>query len=125
MLRSDLIRELISAHSEFHASEIEKIVDLFFDAITAQLAQGGRVELRGFGVFSARACRARTGRNPKSRAPVEVPPKRKVHFKPGRSMLALLNKGSTFGKREGSPGSVAREASRIVRGEGSKAAQIS
>jgi integration host factor subunit beta len=40
------------------------VVDVFFDEIAGRLADGGRVELRGFGAFSTRERDARKGRNP-------------------------------------------------------------
>jgi integration host factor subunit beta len=86
MVRSELVALLAKENPELSAQEIEKIVDLFFEAIVDQLAAGGRVELRGFGAFSTRLHAARTGRNPRSGAAVPVPAKRSVHFKPGKAM---------------------------------------
>jgi integration host factor subunit beta len=71
--------------------EVEKVVDTFFDEIAQRLAQGGRVELRGFGAFSTRAREARQGRNPRTGASVSVPGKKVPYFKPGKEMRARLN----------------------------------
>jgi len=62
-----------------------------FDSITDQLAQGGRVELRGFGAFSTRQRDARVGRNPRTGDPVSVNAKRVPYFKPGKEMRERLN----------------------------------
>jgi integration host factor subunit beta len=51
MVRSELVALLGKENPELSAQEIEKIVDLFFEAVVDQLAAGGRVELRGFGAF--------------------------------------------------------------------------
>jgi integration host factor subunit beta len=71
--------------------EIDKIVSIFFDEISARLAVGGRVELRGFGAFSTRARDARTGRNPRTGETVDVDAKRVPYFKPGKEMRQRLN----------------------------------
>ena len=72
-------------------AEIEKIVDLFFGEIIQRLADGGRVELRGFGAFSTRDRSPRQGRNPRTGASVEVPSKRVPYFKPGKEVRERLN----------------------------------
>lgn len=72
---------------------VERVVDLFFAEIATRLANGGRVELRGFGAFSTRVRDARTGRNPRTGECVQVPAKRMVHFKPGKEMRDNLNGG--------------------------------
>ena len=64
-------------------------------SITDQLAQGGRVELRGFGAFSTRQRDARVGRNPRTGAAVDVNAKRVPYFKPGKEMRERLNLGET------------------------------
>ena len=56
-----------------------------------RLAEGGRVELRGFGAFSTRAREPRKGRNPRTGEAVDVPAKRVPYFKPGKEMRARLN----------------------------------
>jgi integration host factor subunit beta len=61
------------------------------DAITGAMARGDRVELRGFGVFSARNRAARTGRNPRTGAYVSVEQKSVPFFKTGREMRNRLN----------------------------------
>ncbi|NQV95351.1 MAG: integration host factor subunit beta, partial [Sphingomonadales bacterium] len=70
----------------------EKIIDLFFNQISQKLAEGGRVELRGFGAFSTRQRKPRTGRNPRTGESVEVPAKRVPYFKPGKEIREQLNK---------------------------------
>ena len=76
---------------ELRAQEIEQVVDIFFEEIAQRLAEGGRVELRGFGAFSTRERDARTGRNPRTGEPVDVPAKRVPYFKPGKEMRERLN----------------------------------
>ena len=91
MIRSELLAALSRENPGLRMDEIEKIVGTFFDEITARLANGGRVELRGFGAFSTRAREARTGRNPRTGETVSVPGKKVPYFKPGKEMRAKLN----------------------------------
>lgn len=91
MIRSELLQALARDNPELRAEEIEQVVNIFFEEISARLTEGGRVELRGFGAFSTRDRNARTGRNPRTGDPVEVPAKRVPYFKPGKEMRERLN----------------------------------
>ncbi|API59441.1 integration host factor subunit beta [Tardibacter chloracetimidivorans] len=91
MIRSELVQTLAAENPELGVAEVDRLVSVIFDAITNQLAQGGRVELRGFGAFSTRAREGRVGRNPRTGDAVTVPPKRVPYFKPGKEMRAKLN----------------------------------
>ncbi|HEY8604350.1 MULTISPECIES: integration host factor subunit beta [Tsuneonella] len=91
MIRSELLQALAKDNPELRAEEVEQVVDIFFDEIAQRLAEGGRVELRGFGAFSTRERGARKGRNPRTGDAVEVPAKKVPYFKPGKDMRQLIN----------------------------------
>lgn len=91
MIRSELVQLLARDNPDLSPKEVERIVTSFFDSISKQLSNGGRVELRGFGAFSTRARTERTGRNPRTGASVKVDAKRVPYFKPGKEMRARLN----------------------------------
>ena len=91
MIRSELVQILAEANPELTQREVNTIADTFFDEIISQLAAGGRVELRGFGSFTARERNDRTGRNPRTGATVTVAAKRIPHFKPGKEIRERLN----------------------------------
>ncbi|MFV0644585.1 MAG: integration host factor subunit beta [Sphingomonadaceae bacterium] len=91
MIRSELVSALAKENPELRSEEVEQIVDIFFDEIARRLADGGRVELRGFGAFSTRERDSRTGRNPRTGDSVRVPAKRVPYFKPGKEMRERLN----------------------------------
>jgi len=93
MIRSELLQALHRDNPELRADEVEQIVDIFFDEIANRLAEGGRVELRGFGAFSTRERDARMGRNPRTGELVDVPAKRVPFFKAGKEMRRRLNQG--------------------------------
>lgn len=91
MIRSELLQALAKENPDLRPDEVEQVVDIFFDEITKRLAEGGRVELRGFGAFSTRERTAREGRNPRTGGTVDVPAKRVPYFKPGKEMRQRLN----------------------------------
>ena len=91
MIRSELLKKLENENPDLKAEEVEKIVDIFFNQIIDRLANGGRVELRGFGAFSTRERAPRKGRNPRTGESVDVPAKRAPYFKPGKEVRQRLN----------------------------------
>lgn len=91
MIRSELLQALAAENPDLRSDEVEQVADIFFDEISARLAEGGRVELRGFGTFSTRQRDPRTGRNPRTGDTVEVSGKRVPYFKPGKEMREGLN----------------------------------
>ena len=91
MSKSDLIKRLADANPHLYIRDIERIVGTVFDEISAALARGDRVELRGFGAFSIRTRGARTGRNPRTGDEVRVPNKVVPYFKTGKELRERLN----------------------------------
>lgn len=91
MIKSELIDKL--AETENVSKTVAKrIVNTIFDTITQALKEGNRVELREFGVLSVRTRKARTGRNPKTGASVQVSEKKVPFFKAGKAVKKALNK---------------------------------
>ena len=86
MTRSDLIAALSSRFPSLMAKDADVAVKEIIDAIGTALAQGNRVEVRGFGSFGTIYRPPRTGRNPKSGEVVSVPAKYVPHFKAGKEM---------------------------------------
>lgn len=91
MTRSELISKLSYLHRDLTQAEIEAIVNRIFSDITDTLKNGGRVELRGFGTFSLRHRKPRTGRNPRTGETVLVEGKSVPFFKSGKELKQLLN----------------------------------
>jgi integration host factor subunit beta len=91
MTKSELIVQLATENPHLRQPDIELIVATIFDEITAALARGDRVELRGFGAFSAKRRDARTGRNPRTGAAVPVAGKAVPYFKPGKELRERIN----------------------------------
>jgi integration host factor subunit beta len=85
MNKIDLIYEL-SKKEDLTEKQAMEIVNLVFAGFTDTLKKGGRIEIRGFGVFSVRNYKAYTSRNPRTGKGVEVKPKRLPFFKVGREL---------------------------------------
>lgn len=91
MTKPELIARIAELNPHLYQSDAEKIVSTVFDEISAALANGNRVELRGFGVFSVRSRNARAGRNPRTGEQVSVEAKNVPFFKAGKKLKDLLN----------------------------------
>lgn len=93
MIKSELVQHIAQANPHLYQRHVEMIVNTILDEITAALARGDRVELRGFGAFSVKDRPARTGRNPRTGAKVEVDQKYVPFFKTGKELRERLNGG--------------------------------
>ena len=90
MTKAELVEE-VSRVSDLTKKHSEVIVDTVFRSIIDALQKGEKIELRGFGSFRLRKREPRKGRNPKTGARVDVPPKRVPYFKPGKELKDLIN----------------------------------
>ncbi len=73
-----------------------RMVDSIFGAMRGSLMQGNRIEIRGFGVFEVRNTRPKpAARNPRTGDIIQVPARRKTHFKPGKILKEELRKPRT------------------------------
>lgn len=91
MTRSELIAQLAIENPHLRQQDVELIVATIFEEITAALARGQRVELRGFGAFSAKQREPRQGRNPRTGEAVAVSAKAVPYFKPGKELRERVN----------------------------------
>ncbi|MEO1422647.1 MAG: integration host factor subunit beta [Pseudomonadota bacterium] len=91
MIKSELIQKIADENPHLYQRDVERIVGTIFDEIINALADGDRVELRGFGAFSVKKRDARTGRNPRTGEAVEVEAKHVPFFKTGKLLRDRLN----------------------------------
>ncbi len=91
MTKSELIGEIAAANPHLQPRDVEVIVSTIFDEITAALARGARVELRGFGAFTVKRRDARAGRNPRTGEMVPVEEKSVPFFKAGKELRERIN----------------------------------
>ncbi len=91
MTKSELIARLAEDNPHLYQRDVERIVTTIFEEITNALANGERVELRGFGAFSVKKRGARVGRNPRTGQAVEVSSKFIPYFKTGKQLREKIN----------------------------------
>ena len=94
MIKSELVQVVADQNPHLYQRDVEHIINAILDTITEALANGDRVELRGFGAFSVKNRPARTGRNPRTGTSVSVTEKYVPFFKTGKEMRERLNSGA-------------------------------
>jgi integration host factor subunit beta len=94
MIKSELVARLTARYPHLYHRDVERIVTTVLDSITKALAEGHRVELRGFGAFSVKVRPSRMGRNPRTGEPVSVGEKRAPFFRTGKELRERLNGGN-------------------------------
>lgn len=90
MNKSELV-DYIVTKTNLPRKRAEDVVNLVFDEMTAALARGDRIEIRGFGSFVSKHRRARTGRNPRTGAAIPVVEKKLPFFKVGKELRERVN----------------------------------
>ena len=93
--RSELIEKLTARQHHLPHADMEIAAKLLLAQMSAELARGGRIEVRGFGSFCVHYRPPRVGRNPRTGAPVDLPGKYAPHFKPGKALRERVNAGRT------------------------------
>ncbi len=91
MTKSELIQRIADLNPHLFHRDVERIVSTILEEISEALAEGNRVELRGFGAFSVKERDARVGRNPRTGEAVQVAEKRVPFFKTGKQLRDRLN----------------------------------
>jgi integration host factor subunit beta len=98
--KADLVEEVVRV-TELPRKESEAVVETIFESIIGALQGGDRIEIRGFGSFRTRQRRGRIGRNPKTGAKVDVPPKKIPFFKPSKELKDHVNGGAIAAQDKG------------------------
>jgi nucleoid DNA-binding protein len=93
MKKSDIV-DSIAGKIGVPKAQVQQMVDDVFDLIAEGLTRGEKIDLRGFGTFSVRDSKARTGRNPQSGEPIQIPARRVPAFKPGKELKDKVNTSS-------------------------------
>lgn len=91
MTKSELIKRVADLNPGIPLGMAENALTTILDEISDHLSKGGRVELRGFGVFEIRKRKARGGLNPRTGEPVKIPDKTIPFFKAGRLLKQEIN----------------------------------
>ena len=90
MNKSELI-QAVAESADITKASATKVVEAVFDSIKKSLSEGDAVTLIGFGTFSVRERAARTGRNPRTNAPIEIEAAKVPLFKPGKALKDAVN----------------------------------
>ncbi len=91
MTRDDLIREMVDRQGHIPYKLMSCTVKDLLVFMVHALQHGSRIEIRGFGSFTARTRAPRLVRNPKTGVMLQAPEKLSVHFKPGKELKERVN----------------------------------
>ncbi len=91
MTKGELIEAVAQRHPQYSLREVEVMINAVFESLTAALARGEGIELRGFGSFGVRQHPARDGRNPRTGAVLAVPAKKALFFKVAKELRVRVD----------------------------------
>lgn len=91
MTKSELIDYVATKQQHLAFKDVELSLKTLLDKMSEALADGERIEIRGFGSFSLHHRPPRMGRNPKTGESVSLPGKYVPHFKPGKELRERVN----------------------------------
>ena len=95
MTKSELIERLATEQTHLNQTDVELAVRSILEQLSRALAEGERVEIRGFGSFSLHYRPPRMGRNPKTGDAVALPGKHVPHFQPGKELRERVDHGAS------------------------------
>jgi DNA-binding protein HU-beta len=90
MTKAQLV-EKIAEQSRLSKTDAESALNAFINVVTEALKEGDNVTLVGFGAFKVTEKKARTGRNPKTNEPVEIPACKAPKFTAGKNLKDAVN----------------------------------
>ena len=95
LTKSELVAYLTSEQPQLSETDVELAVSSILERMATALANGERIEIRGFGSMTLHYRPPRVGRNPKTGEKVDVPEKYVPHFKPGVNLRKRVNSGNS------------------------------
>ena len=90
MNKTELI-DAVAEGADISKAAATRAVDTMIDSISKTLATGNQVTLVGFGTFSVKQRAARTGRNPRTGEPIDIPAANVPGFKAGKALKDAVN----------------------------------
>lgn len=97
MVIKDLV-EQVAMKARITKKDALAAIQTVFTTMSEALSQGEEVKITGFGQFQVKTTKARTGINPSTKEPIEIPESKKLYFKPSSTLKVLV--------REAEPGEV-------------------
>jgi DNA-binding protein HU-beta len=89
MNKNDISKRVYEAHGGISYADAQKIVDLILETIKGRLSRGEKVLISGFGCFSVLKRKDKKGVNPQTGAPVMIPGRNSVKFKPSKHLKSI------------------------------------
>tara|TARA_Y100001970_G_C14054114_1_gene760554 strand:+ start:69 stop:365 length:297 start_codon:yes stop_codon:yes gene_type:complete len=95
MVRSEIISILSNKiHRKLKKSDLEKVLNIFFNTIIESVKKDKSVEFRNFGRFSVKKLKEKiNARNPKSGKKIIIPEKKSINFKLSKELMKKINQG--------------------------------
>ncbi|MBM3467441.1 MAG: HU family DNA-binding protein [Alphaproteobacteria bacterium] len=90
MAKQEFINHITNQH-KCTKTEAEKVINMFTSSVIDAIGQGKEISLIGFGNFSISKVAARSGRNPKTQEPLQVPAYNQPKFKAGQKLKNAVN----------------------------------
>ena len=108
MNKSDVIQD-VAGVSGVSKSDVEKVIDAFFDTVRTAASSGDRVAWPSFGSFSVTQRQARTGRNPRTGEPVPIAASKALKFSASSSLKTALNPPPAKAAKKGAAAASAKK----------------
>jgi DNA-binding protein HU-beta len=90
MNKTELVAE-IAKEAEITKKDAEKALAAFTKVVAAQLKEGNKIQLVGFGTFEVSERAAREGRNPQTGKTMKIEASKAPKFKPGKALKDEVN----------------------------------
>ena len=90
MNKQELAEVISQKVAEVPKVKVLEVLEAMTEVMTETMKSGGEVTLAGFGAFLARTRKGRTGINPQTKAPIEIPPVTVPKFKAGKTLKDAL-----------------------------------
>jgi len=97
MTKSELIEQL-AEQSHLSVGDIDLAVRTILETMSQSMADGDRIEIRGFGSFNLHYRSPRMGRNPKTGEAIALPARYVPHFKPGKELRLRVDQAKKSDK---------------------------
>lgn len=91
MTKADLLKSVSSKVEGVSEKTVGNVIDALFESLSAALCKEGRIGYPGFGTFAVKECAARSGRNPRTGEPLEIPAHKSISFKVAPKLKDAVN----------------------------------
>ena len=95
IVKKEILDQLANSYPSFLRRDLEKALNLVLDEIIKAITNGKNVEIRGFGTWKIRQLKSRIGRNPRDGSRVDIPAKKRVHWKISKELFQKLNQNTS------------------------------